>query len=118
DANKMRDTTWEQRMEYLTEGGYTHYRERTATFLGEMSDRLLEKYGGDLNNLREAAQNNPSKERKLLKEFKARIGEVGVSIFLWDVQVVWEENYPHINGEALKAAQKLITPLCQSQLAI
>jgi len=30
-----------------------------------------------------------------------------VNIFFRDVQVVWPELYPHIDGKAVKAAQKL-----------
>lgn len=46
------------------------YQERTATMLGEMADRLLDEYGGDLRRLRDAADRDPAQERKLLKRFK------------------------------------------------
>jgi hypothetical protein len=45
---------------------------------------VVEKYGGDLRNLRKSAapggRPDPARERKLLKEFKG-IGDVGANIF-------------------------------------
>lgn len=45
DVNKLRESTWQRRTEVLTEGGYTHYREKTATMLGDLSQLVVEKYG-------------------------------------------------------------------------
>ena len=38
--------------------------------LESAADMLLEKYGGDMEKLREAAGRDPEQEKKLLKEFK------------------------------------------------
>lgn len=45
DVQKLKNSTWEERAEVLTEGGYSRYREKTATELGDLADLLLEKYG-------------------------------------------------------------------------
>jgi hypothetical protein len=38
-------STWDERTVVLTDGGYTHYREKTATALGELGALLETKYG-------------------------------------------------------------------------
>ena len=41
----LRKSTWDERTEVLTKGGYTRYREKTATALGELAEFVEEKYG-------------------------------------------------------------------------
>ena len=41
----LKKSTWEERTEVLTRGGYTRYREKTATALGELADFIVEQYG-------------------------------------------------------------------------
>lgn len=50
---KMRDATWQQRVDALGRGGYRRYDERTSTMLGDGAVLLLDTYGGDLRKLRE-----------------------------------------------------------------
>lgn len=38
-------STWQERTEVLTKGGYTRYREKTATALGDLADLVNDKYG-------------------------------------------------------------------------
>lgn len=38
-------STWEERTHILTRGGYTHYRETTATRLGDLAKLVRDKYG-------------------------------------------------------------------------
>ncbi|KAL8962765.1 MAG: hypothetical protein Q9193_000884 [Seirophora villosa] len=45
DIATLSKSTWEERTEVLTKGGYTRYREKTATGLGELADFVKEKYG-------------------------------------------------------------------------
>lgn len=45
DIQKLKNSSWQERTEALTEGGYTHYREKTATMLGDLADLVLNKYG-------------------------------------------------------------------------
>ena len=41
----LRKSSWDERTQVLTEGGYTRYREKTATALGELVELIDEKYG-------------------------------------------------------------------------
>jgi hypothetical protein len=89
----MATASWEQRVKVLNTHEYARYDEKTSCFLADTSTLLLEKYGGDLRELREAAKRDPTCERKLLRECKG-IGNVGVDIFFREAQVIWDELYP------------------------
>ena len=41
----LQKSSWDERTKVLTEGGYTHYREKTATALGELADFVTTQYG-------------------------------------------------------------------------
>ena len=45
DLEKLKESTWQERTEVLTKGGYTRYREKTATALGELAEFVERKYG-------------------------------------------------------------------------
>jgi endonuclease III len=105
-ADKLAGSRWEERVEALNDAGYTRYQERTATMLGETAGALVEKYGGDLRRLRDAAERDPERERRLLKEFKG-VADVGVDIFFREVQVAWDEVAPFADRRALDAARRL-----------
>lgn len=104
-AQKMAEATWEDRVRVLNENGYARYDERTASMLQDAADLLVEKYDGDLRKLRATAERDVARERKLLKEVKG-LGDVGVSIFFREVQLVWEEHYPFADKVALRAAER------------
>jgi hypothetical protein len=105
-ARAMADSTWSQRVDALNDAGYTRYQERTATMLGDLAEHLLERWNGDLRGLRDEAERDPSRERKLLKEAKG-LGDVGVDIFFREVQVAWDELAPFADRRALDAARRL-----------
>jgi hypothetical protein len=113
---KLAGSTWQQRVKALNEAGYTRYQERTATMLGELTDHLLDRYGGDLRRLRDEAGREPKAERTLLKEFKG-LGDVGVDIFFREVQVAWNELAPFADKRALDAAGRLNLPKDPAKLA-
>jgi hypothetical protein len=113
---KLAESTWEQRVDALHAAGYTRYQERTATMLGDLTDHLLERYGGDLRKLREEAERDPKAERRLLKQFKG-LGDVGVDIFFREVQVAWDELVPFADRRALDAAGRLKLPKDPGKLA-
>jgi hypothetical protein len=102
----MAKSRWEQRVEALNAAGYTRYQERTATMLGDTAELVLDRWGGDLRKLREEAEHDPRRERRLLKEAKG-LGDVGVDIFFREVQVAWEELVPFVDKRALQAARRL-----------
>ena len=113
---KMAQTTWQQRVDVLDRGGYARYDESTSRYLGYTAALLVERYGGDLRRLREAAGRQPERERELLKEFKG-IGDVGCDIFFRDAQAVWEELYPFADRRALRAAEQLGLGSAPAELA-
>jgi hypothetical protein len=113
---KLAESTWEQRVKALNEAGYTRYQERTATMLADLTDHLLERWGGDLRRLRDAAERDPKAERELLKEFKG-MGDVGVDVFFREVQVAWEELAPFADRRTLDAAGRLKLPKDPDKLA-
>ena len=105
-AKKMTAATWGERTRVLNHAGYARYDEKTSRMLAATSDLLLERYGGDLRKLREAAERDPKREKKLLMECKG-IGDVGADIFLREVQVAWTELQPFVDATGLKSARKL-----------
>lgn len=102
-------TTWQDRVTALDEGGYVRYDERTSTMLGHDAELLIERYRGDLRNLREEAARDPARERSLLMELKG-IGEVGVNISFREVQLVWPELFPFADARTLADAKSLRLP--------
>lgn len=106
---KMAAATWEQRRQALCDAGYARYDERTSTMLGQTSQMTIARYHGDQRKLREAAEADPARDRKLLKEFKG-IGDVGVDIFFREVQLAWPELYPFADKKALASAKALGLP--------
>jgi endonuclease III len=105
-AQKMADASWEQRTRTLNQAGYARYDESTSRMLGDTARMLLDKYGGDLRRLRDAAKRDPARERTLLKECKG-IGEVGTDIFCREAQIAWDELFPFADRRALEAATRL-----------
>jgi hypothetical protein len=112
----MATATWVQRVKVLNTHGYARYDEKTSRSLADTSALLLEKYGGDLRKLREAAKRDPTRERELLRECKG-IGDVGVDIFFREAQVIWDEIYPFGDQRALRAARRLGLPVDAKSLA-
>lgn len=105
-AQHLADATWRERVTVLNRAGYGRYDERTSRMFGELADTLLERWDGDLRNLRDEADRDPGRERRLLKELKG-IGDVGASIFFREVQVTWDELRPFADPKALQAAGAL-----------
>ncbi|HZD79572.1 MAG TPA: hypothetical protein VE646_05990 [Actinomycetota bacterium] len=108
-APKMAGSTWSQRTKTLNRAGYARYDESTSRMIGESTDLLLERWGGDLRKLRAEADRDPDQERPLLKAFKG-IGDRGVDIFFREVQVAWDEIRPFADRPALDAAERLGLP--------
>lgn len=128
DLPTLKQSTWQGRTEVLTEGGYTRYREKTATALGELAEFLSEKYGscasfppsppshvetdlyipvidGDLNNLLSRFK-SAQDVRKGLKEIKG-LGDVGVDIFFNTAQGVCPTLAPFLDPRSAKTAEDI-----------
>jgi endonuclease III len=115
-AEKMRASTWEQRARTLNESGYARYDERTASQLGEACALLLDRYDGDLRQLRSAAEQDPAREKELLQEVKG-IGPTGADVFLREAQAAWPELRPYVDQRARDAAMELGLPTKEADLA-
>lgn len=106
---QMVASAWESRVKALDRASYTRYDESTATWLGENAQMLLDRYQGDLRNLRSEAECQPEREHQLLQGFKG-IKQVGADIFCREVQIAWDELFPFVDRKARKSAQKLGLP--------
>lgn len=57
DIEVLKRSTWEERTKVLTNGGYTRYREKTATELGDLVNLVQDKYGMYLSSSLQHFQN-------------------------------------------------------------
>ncbi|MBA0050629.1 endonuclease [Streptomyces sp. AJS327] len=113
---RMREATWQRRVDALGRGGYRRYDERTATQLGSGAALLEEEYGGDLRRLRAAAGGDVGALRAGLRRVPG-LGPVGVDIFLREAQAVWPEAAPYLDAKALQGAERLRLPTDPARLA-
>ena len=110
---KMRDATWQQRVDALGRGHYRRYDERTSTQLGELADAVLSDYGGDLRSMRGSSV---AELEKRLQRFKG-IGPTGAAIFCREVQGVWRHVAPYVDKRAADGAERLGLPRSAERLA-
>jgi endonuclease III len=110
------DSTWQQRVDALGQGGYKRYDESTATYLAEGAQLLVDQYRGDLRRLRDEADNDPDAIRERLTGFP-RIGPVGAEIFCREAQAVWPGLRPSFDRRALAAAREAGLPADPAALA-
>jgi len=113
---KMQQASWQDRVDALGRGHYRRYDERTSTMLGEAAALLLDRWQGDLRKLRDEADADAKQIRNLLTEFKG-IGPVGADIFLREVQAVWPQVAPHLDGRVIRGAEKVGLPSDVRKLA-
>ncbi|MFB6716553.1 endonuclease [Streptomyces sp. NPDC056237] len=114
--DRMIGSTWQERVDALGEGGYRRYDERTATQLGDGAQLLLVEYGGDLRRLRGEADGDLDVLRGGLRRTPG-MGPAGADIFVREVQAVWPETAPFLDGKALQGAEKLGLPASPAKLA-
>ncbi|KAJ6078791.1 hypothetical protein N7467_008544 [Penicillium canescens] len=128
DINTPSNSSWDDRVAVLADGGYNRYREQCATNLGELAELILNKYGqylsldaassggavlcqnvsnmasdGDLNNLLYEADFNRDEAGILMKEIKG-MGDLAVEVFFNNVQSVWPCIAPFVDSRSLKTA--------------
>lgn len=113
---KMRDATWQQRVDALGRGGYRRYDESTSTKLEEGARHVLEEYAGDLRRIRPAEGSSMDALREAIADVP-RIGPVGAGIFCREVQAVWPEVAPCFDDRALARAKELGLPTDPGELA-
>jgi hypothetical protein len=106
DPGRMLEASWQDRVDALGEGRYVRYDESTATYLADTSQLLLDRWDGDLRQLRREADGDPDRIHELLQECKG-IGRVGADIFCREVQAIWDELRPFADAGALATADEL-----------
>lgn len=84
---KLCNCTWQELVDMLGEGNYTHYDESTAERLLKLCEKLNEEYGGKVSNIHEASENREDFERRL-EEFEG-IGPKTVEIFMREAAKRW-----------------------------
>lgn len=115
-ARNMQASSWRQRTDVLNGAGYARYDESTSRMLGDMAERLMSEYRGDLRRLRDQADGDIAELRRLLKRFKG-IGDAGADMFLREVQLAWPEVYPFMDARSAKIAGELDLPADAGRLA-
>ncbi|DBA85281.1 TPA: hypothetical protein ACH3X2_005975 [Trebouxia sp. C0005] len=97
------DAPLEEEVEALHSEGNVQRAPSMSHYLNQTAKVVLDKYKGDLDNLRKEAKHDPVKERELVKAFKG-FGEVAVNIFCREAQEAWEELFPFADDRTLKLA--------------
>ncbi|GAA1987232.1 endonuclease [Catenulispora subtropica] len=110
------DASRDDLVEALGRAHYRRYDESTSTALGEGAHLLIERWHGDLRRLREEADGDPQRIRRLLQEFP-RIGPVGADIFCREAQGLWKELRPSFDKRARDGAEKYGLPKDPKKLA-
>ena len=81
---KLQEAGWQRLVDVLGQGHYVRYDEATATRLLEAAKLLQEKYGGSVQRLLEAAEDQNDLQKRLM-EFKG-IAPKASSIFMRDIE--------------------------------
>ncbi len=113
---KMREATWQERVDALGRASYTRYDESTSTKLEEGAAWLVDTYGGDLRRLKPDDHAGVGDLIDAIAE-TPRIGPVGARIFCREVQDVWPVVAPFFDDRALEEAGRLGLPDDPEQLA-
>ena len=106
---RLRKSTWQQRVDALGRGGYRRYDESTATRLDDAAALLIDRWAGDLRRLRDEGEADSSRLSSLLQEFTG-IGPTGAHVFLREVQAVWPQVRPHVDPQVRKGAEATELP--------
>lgn len=104
--NEILKTGWDGLVSILDAGGYVRYDFKTATKLLEITRRLEEEYGGNLNNVNRLALDPRDLECRL-KGLGKGVGDVTVNIFLRELRGVWGKADPLPTGLVATASRNL-----------
>ena len=115
-ARGMARLTWQERVDALGRAHYVRYDESTSTRLGDMAEKVMEEYDGDLRKLPPKAGRDAERARELLQGFPG-MGPVGAEIFCREAQAVWPWLRPSFDSLALKGADRLGLPTDPKRLA-
>lgn len=113
---RMREATWQQRVDALGRAHYKRYDESTSTKLDEGARFLIDTYSGDLRKLRSTSHDGVHDLERAIAEFP-RIGPTGAGIFCREVQAVWPHVAPYFDKRAIQRARELGLPTDPDGLA-
>jgi hypothetical protein len=109
DLAVLHKSSWEERTEVLTEGGYTRYREKTATAFGDLAALMADKYDNDATRLlpNDGGDGDPRSTLKARVGEIKQIGNVGAEIFVASVQGICPAVAPFLDSRSAKTAEEL-----------
>ena len=113
-APEMAKTGERERAEVLGQAGYPGAG-RASRLLGEATSLVMDRYHGDLQRLRAAADGDPRRLRALLEEIPG-MDDAGCAVFLREAQMFWPEAAPFIDEHAKRAARRLELPTDAEEL--
>jgi hypothetical protein len=91
-------------------------KDQTTDALQQGADLVAERWRGDLRRMRAEAGGDTAALAGLLTEVP-RLGPVGADIFTREVQLVWPEFRPHLDGRATAGAEAVGLPTDPAALA-
>lgn len=103
--HRIIEAGWDVLVDVLDEGGYVRYDFSTASNLLEIMSKLVNEYGGKVDNIHGKASDYRDLERRLL-EFKG-VGPVAINIFLRELRGIWIKAKPKISDKALTVARRI-----------
>jgi hypothetical protein len=112
---KMAAATHEQVHDALDRAKFLS-KDQTADALIEGAQLVADRWQGDLRGMRTEADGDPDALAELLTEVP-RLGPVGADIFIREVQAVWPEFRPHLDGKATDGAKAVGLPQDAEALA-
>ena len=91
-------------------------KDQTTDALAQGADLVAQRWHGDLRRMRAEADGDTATLTGLLTEVP-RLGPVGADIFVREVQLVWPEFRPHLDGKATDGAKAVGLPTDAAELA-
>jgi hypothetical protein len=99
-------TGWDGLVAILDAGSYVRYDYKTATKLLDVCTALMRDYGGNLDDLHDAAADPRDLEQRI-KSLGKGIGDTTVGIFLRELRGFWHKAQPPLSPLALAGAKAL-----------
>jgi hypothetical protein len=113
-APELAKSTERDRATALARAGYKKADEASHR-LADATKLIMDRYGGDLQRLRAAADGDTGVLHRLLREIPG-MDEAGCAVFLREVQMFWPEAGPFLDKHAQEAAQRLELPANAEEL--
>lgn len=114
-AHEMAKSDEAEITEVIAGAGYRNAR-KASRELRAATEFVLDRYDGDLRELRDAARGDTARLGKLLGEIPG-MDACGCAVFLREAQMFWPEAGPYLDDRAARAAGKLGLPADADTLA-